>query len=237
MIASRPASATARLVAAQRERQDRGRDDRRERGVGPEHEDARRTEHRVREQRDDRRVQARLGGAAPRRPRSPFRPGSAARSPRCRRARRATATPARTCAPRRRPAASGRFPWGSSQLLSTSWRVRRRSAIEVSAPQRVEDLVDHECRPDEPLQDGPDVLPEPLGLLPEIHPCAEDAETVERTAAGEAPGVRAPVAHICHPCRQQYARGRGRTTGRDRCRDSQAAAIVAARSGAAAGCW
>ena len=44
MIASSPASATARVVVSECERQDRRRDDRSERGVGPEHQDAGRPE-------------------------------------------------------------------------------------------------------------------------------------------------------------------------------------------------
>ena len=62
MIARSPASATARCVVSEGERQDRRRDDRSERRVGPEHQDARRAQQRVHEERHDRGVEARLGG-------------------------------------------------------------------------------------------------------------------------------------------------------------------------------
>ena len=58
--ASIEASATALDGSASRdhERQERGRDQRTERGIRPQHEDARWAEQRIREERQDRRVQA-----------------------------------------------------------------------------------------------------------------------------------------------------------------------------------
>ena len=133
MIASRPASATARLVVAERERQDRCRDDRRERRVGPEHEDARRAEHRIREQGHDRGVEAGLRRAARRPPRSPFPRGSAAPSRRCRRGRRATARRARSARATRDARQPAADPLGRHLASSAPHHRGSRRTVEGGA--------------------------------------------------------------------------------------------------------
>src|SRR5262245_30870149 len=52
-----------------------------------------------------------------------------------------------------------------------------------SGVQRHERLVDHHRRPDQRLEDGQQVLEEPVRLLPEVDQRAEDAEAVDRAAA------------------------------------------------------
>ena len=49
--------------------------------------------------------------------------------------------------------------------------------------QRAERVVHHERRPEDALDDRPQVPPEAVGLLPEVHPGPEDPEPVDRTAA------------------------------------------------------
>src|SRR5512132_1991539 len=78
-----------------------------------------------------------------------------------------------------------------------------------AAAECLEDLVDHECRPEQALDDRQQVLPEPLGLLPEVHQGPEDPQTVDGAAASGRARVAA-VAH--HPPASRHRRERPGST-------------------------
>ena len=78
--------------------------------------------------------------------------------------------------------------------VAGSSQVARHSA---AAAECLEDLIDHEGRPEQALDHRQQVLPEPVGLLPEVHQGPEDPQTVDRAPASGRAGV-ASVAHH-HP--------------------------------------
>lgn len=62
----------------------------------------------------------------------------------------------------------------------------RGGSLSVESRER---FVHHPGRPEYALEDGHHVFPEPVGVLPEVDPGTEDAESVDGAATGRRPGV------------------------------------------------
>src|SRR6266566_4046497 len=86
-------------------------------------------------------------------------------------------------------------PWGrKTRALGAAWPDCR--ALELaSASDRAEDVVDHESRPEQALEDGERMPPKRICLLPEPHPGAEDPEGVDRASASSCAPVVAAHRH------------------------------------------
>src|SRR5215218_9642833 len=80
--------------------------------------------------------------------------------------------------------------------------ISRRTAVtsgaapghSPAAAECLEDLIDHERRPEQALDHRQQVLPERVGLLPEVHQGPKNPQAVDRAAAGG----RARVAAVAH---------------------------------------
>jgi len=108
---------------------------------------------------------------------------------------------------------TGRRP----ELVTAEFRKagrKGRGGRAASGVERLEDVVDHEGRPEDALEDRAQVVPERIRLLPEVDPGAEDAQAVDRASTC---GARVAAAHRHPPPSLASARlpaGRWRRTGR-----------------------
>jgi hypothetical protein len=105
-----------------------------------------------------------------------------------------------------------------------------------AAAEGLEDLIDHERRPEQALDDRQQVLPEPIGLLPEVDQGPEDAQTVDRAAASRRAQSNESVhrwANRPRSCRPRRRRGPG-TWSTTSCQQSFAGTAMGLPVGAAA---
>src|SRR5512132_6632 len=157
--------------------------------------------------------------------RSPFGSAAAARSALAR--SRAVST---TVSPRRASCLASSRPMPRlAPVTSTTRVIVWWPGHSPAAAECLEDLIDHEGRPEQALDDRQQVLPERVGLLPEVHQGPEDPQTIDRTPASGRAGV-ASVAH--HP--PHLSRPPGATPAA-RVRTTAAVRVTPATTAAASG--
>ncbi len=91
----------------------------------------------------------------------------------------------------RRATSSGLHRWRAC-LDGPGWGPAAGSRLAVEC---FEDVVDHPGGPEQALDEDEHVGPEGVGLLPEIHPGAEDAQAVDRSATSR---TRTSLSHRHH---------------------------------------